>query len=288
MFSVHVLLKSSLENFKHYFVSMWNDGSCAEVWTSFHIAFLWDWNENCFFKSYGHCLVSKVCWHFECSIFTASSFRIWNNSAGIPSPPLALLLVMLPKDRLTSHSSMSGSRWVITTPSRSSGSLRSFLCSSSVYYCHLFLVSSTSVRSISFLSFIMPIFVWKFPLVPLIFSKRSLVFPILLFSSISLHWSLRNAFLSLFAILWNSAFKWVYLSFSPLPFAFLLFTAICTAFSDNHFAFLHFFFLGLVLVTASYTMSRTSIHSSSGTLSIRSNPLNLFCHFHCIIVRDLI
>ena len=38
----------------------------------------------------------------------------------------------------------------------------------------------------------------------------SLVFPILLFSSISLHWSQRKAFLSLLAILWNSAFKWVY------------------------------------------------------------------------------
>ena len=36
---------------------------------------------------------------------------------------------------------------------------------------------------------------------------------ILLLSSISLHWSLRKAFLSLLAILWNSAFKWVYLSF---------------------------------------------------------------------------
>ena len=49
----------------------------------------------------------------------------------------------------------------------------------------------------------------------------------LLFSSISLHWLLRKAFLSLLAILWNSAFKWIYLSFSPLPFASLLFTAVC-------------------------------------------------------------
>ena len=37
--------------------------------------------------------------------------------------------------------------------------------------------------------------------------------------------------------------------------------------SDNHFAFLHFFSLGMVLITASCTMSQTSIHSSSGTLS---------------------
>ena len=81
-------------------------------------------------------------------------------------------------------------------------------------------------RSIPFLSFIEPIFAWNVPLVPLIFLKRSLVFPILLFSFISLHWSLRKAFLSLFAILWNTAFKWVYLSFSLLLFTSLLFTAI--------------------------------------------------------------
>ena len=63
----------------------------------------------------------------------------------------------------------------------------------------------------------------------LIFLKTSLVFPILLFSSISLHWLSRKAFLSSLAILWNSAFKWVYLSFSLLPFTSLLFKAICKA-----------------------------------------------------------
>ena len=144
---------------------------------------------------------------------------------------------MLPKAHLTSHSRMSGSRRVIT-PSWLSGSWRSFLYSSSVYYCHLLLMSSASVRSIPFLSFIVLIFAWNVALVSLIFLKRSVVFPILLFSSISLHWSLRKAFLSLFPILWNSAFKWVYLSFSPLPFASFLFSAICKASSDNHFAFL--------------------------------------------------
>ena len=171
--------------------------------------------------------------------------------------------------------------------------------------------------------------------------------PILLFSSIYLHWSLKKAFLFLFAILWNSAFKWVYLSFSPLPFASLftvvaqtvkrlctmretrvqsldledpleketaihsstiawkipwteepgrlqtmgsqrvghdwatslslsLFIAICKASSDNHLASLHFFYLRMFLIPASYTKSWTSIHSSSGTLSIGYNPLNLF------------
>jgi len=45
-FSVHVLLKPSLENFEHYFASMWDECSCAVIWTFFGIAFLWDWNEN--------------------------------------------------------------------------------------------------------------------------------------------------------------------------------------------------------------------------------------------------
>ena len=182
------------------------------------------------FQSCSHCWVFQICWHIERSTFRALSFRIWNSSTGIPSPPLALFIVMLPKAHLTSHSRMSGSRWVIT-PSWLSWSWRSFLYSSSVYSCHLFLISS--VRSIPFLSFIEPIFAWNVPLVSLIFLKRSLVFPILLFSSISLHWLLGKAFLSLLAILWNSTFRWLYLSFSPLLFASLLFTAICKA-SPEH------------------------------------------------------
>ena len=49
-------------------------------------------------------------------------------------------------------------------------------------------------------------------------------------------------------------------------FHFPSFTAICRASSDSHFAFLHFFFLQMVLIPVSCTMSRTSIHSSSGTV----------------------
>ena len=48
------------------------------------------------------------------------------------------------------------------------------------------------------------------------FSTSSLVFPILLLSSISLHCSVKKIFLSLLSILWNSAFRWVNLSFSLL------------------------------------------------------------------------
>ena len=158
------------------------------------------------FQSCGHCWVFQICWHIECHTLRASSFRIWNNSTGISSPPITLFVVMLPKAHLTSHSRNSGSRSG-TTPPWLSGSWRSFLYSSSVYSYHLFLVSYASVRFLPFLSFIQPIFAWNIPLISLILLKRSLVFPILLFSTISLHWLLRMAFFSLLAILWNSAFK---------------------------------------------------------------------------------
>ena len=43
---VHVLLKPGLENFEHYFTSMWDECNCPVIWAFFGIAFLWDWNEN--------------------------------------------------------------------------------------------------------------------------------------------------------------------------------------------------------------------------------------------------
>ena len=43
---LHSLLKPGLENFEHYFTSVWDECNCAVVWTFFGIAFLWDWNEN--------------------------------------------------------------------------------------------------------------------------------------------------------------------------------------------------------------------------------------------------
>ena len=151
---------------------------------------------------------------------------------------------MLPKAHLTSHPRMSGSgEW-----SNNHGYLgrEDLFCIVLLYTsCHLFLIYSASVKSIPFLSFIEPIFAWNILLVFLLFLKRSLVFPILMFSSISLHWSLRTAFLFLLVMVWNSAFTWVYLSFSPFPLTYLLCSAICKASSDSHFAFVHLFFLGM-------------------------------------------
>ena len=44
-FTIHVLLKPCLENFEHYFTSMWDECNCVVVWAIFGITFLLDWNE---------------------------------------------------------------------------------------------------------------------------------------------------------------------------------------------------------------------------------------------------
>ena len=70
-------------------------------------------------------------------------------------------------------------------------------------------------------------------------------------------------FLLFFGTLHSDAYIFPFLlCFSPL-----LFTTICKAFPDSHFAFLHFFSMGMVLITVSCTMWQTSVHSSSGILS---------------------
>ena len=91
-----------------------------------------------------------------------------------------------------------------------------------MYFFHLFFTSSASPRSLLFLSFNVPIFERNSPLKFPIFLKTSLVFPLLLFYSSFMHCSLKKAFLSLLAILWNSMFSWRYLSLSPLLFTSLL------------------------------------------------------------------
>ena len=123
-FSVYVLLKSNWENFKNYFASMWNvqlHGSLNILWHWFFgIGMKTDLSQSC-----GHCWVFQICWHIEQGTLTASSLGVWNTSNGIPLPPLALYVLMLPKVHLTLYSRMSGSRWVIT-PSWLSESLGFF------------------------------------------------------------------------------------------------------------------------------------------------------------------
>ena len=156
-FTVPILLKPGLENFEHYFTSVWDECNCAVVWAFFGTAFLRDWNENWPFPvlwpllSFPNLLAYWV-QHFHSVIFQDLKWL-----TRIPSPPLALFIMMLSKAHLTSHSRMSGSMGVIT-PLWLSGSWRFFLYSSSVCSCHLFLISYASVRSIPLLSFINPIF----------------------------------------------------------------------------------------------------------------------------------
>ena len=177
------------------------------------------------FQSCGHCWFFQVCWHIECRTFTASTFRMWNSSAGIPSPPLALFVVILLKVYLTLHFMMSDSRWVVTT-SWLSGSLRHFQYSSSVYSFHLFLITSASVRFIPFLSTeIVPIS-GTIPLVPRIFLMSSLVLFILLFSSISLHCLLKEAFSYLSLLFFGTLHSDGYI-FPFLPSLSLLFFSQC-------------------------------------------------------------
>ena len=145
----------------HGTACVWNECSCTVIWTFFGIAFLWNWNETDLFQSCDHCWVFQICWYIEFSTFKESFLRIWESSTWIPSPPLALFIVILPKAHFTSHSRMSGSRWLIA-PSWLLGHEDLFYtvlpCS-----CHLFLISSASVRSTPFLSFIKPVLHEMFP-----------------------------------------------------------------------------------------------------------------------------
>ena len=83
-FTVHVLLKPGLENFEHYFTSMWDECNCVVVWAFFGIAFLRDWNENWPFPilwpllSFPN-LLSYWVQHFHSIIFQDSKQLNWNS-----------------------------------------------------------------------------------------------------------------------------------------------------------------------------------------------------------------
>ena len=105
------------------------------------------------FQSCGHSWVFQICWHTECKTFTAASVKIWNSSTRIPSPPLALFIVMLSKPIwLHILGYLALGEWSHHRDYLGCENL--FLCSSSAYSYHLFLISSAFVRSIPFLSFI--------------------------------------------------------------------------------------------------------------------------------------
>ena len=218
------------------------------------------------FQTRGHCWIFQICWHIECSTFTASSFRIWKSSIGIPLLLLALFVVMLLKTCLTSHSMMSGSRLVIA-PSWLSGLWKSFF---KFFFCvflppllNIFCFCSVHTISVLYRAHLC----MQCSLMSLIFLNR-----FLLFLCID-HWGrLSHLSLLFFGTLHSDACIFSFLLCFSLPF----FSQLSKPSSDSHFAFFHFFFLGMVLIPVSCTVSWTSICSSSGTLSVRSSPLNLF------------
>ena len=156
------------------------------------------------FQSCGYCWVFQICWHIECSTLTA--FRIWINSAGIPSPPLALFIAMLLRPTwlhipgclalgewshhcdYLGHENLFVQFFCVFLPP-----LLNIFCLcwvhtiSVLYYAHLYMKCSLDISN--FLEEISSL-------------SHSIVF-----LYIFLHWSLRKAFLSLLAILWNSELK---------------------------------------------------------------------------------
>ena len=74
-FSVQVLLKPSLKDFKHYLASMWNEHNCMVVWNSLALPFFGIGMKTYLSQSFVHCWVFQICWHIEFSSLTASSFR---------------------------------------------------------------------------------------------------------------------------------------------------------------------------------------------------------------------
>ena len=94
-FLTQVLLKPSLKDFPPYWSEKWAQ-LFQEFIHSLVLPMLGTGVKIDIFQSCGHCWVFQTCWHIECSALTASSFRIWNSSVGIPSSPLALFVVILP------------------------------------------------------------------------------------------------------------------------------------------------------------------------------------------------
>ena len=186
-----------------------------------------------------------------------------------PSPPLALFVVMLSKAHLTSHSRMSGSRWVIT-PSWLSGSWRYFLYSCSVYSYHLFLISSHTISVPYRAHLCMKCSLGISNFLEEISSLSILLFPLFLCTD---HWG-RLSYLSLlfFGTLHSNRYIFPFLLYFSLLFFSQLFvrppqTAILLFFISFSWGW-------------SWSLSPVQCHKPPSIvhqiMSIRSSPLNLF------------
>ena len=75
-FTVHIMSKPGLENFKHYSLACEMSTIVPLFEHSLALPFFGIGMKTDPFQSCGHCCVFQICWHIECSTFTASSFRI--------------------------------------------------------------------------------------------------------------------------------------------------------------------------------------------------------------------
>ena len=113
-FMVHILLKPGLENFEHYFTSKWNEYNCAVAWIFFGIALIWKWNEYWPFPVLWPLLSFPNLLAYWMQHFNCIELGLQISQLKFYQQTLTLFIVMLPKVHLTSHSRISGSRWVIT------------------------------------------------------------------------------------------------------------------------------------------------------------------------------
>ena len=229
-----------MKDFKHDFTSMLDECNCPMVSTFFSTTLLGNWDEDQPFPVMCPLLglpYLLTCWmqHIDGIILYGFELFYWNsitstsfiNSSASKGPP-------------DSHSSecLALGAW----PHCHSNLVHlDFLYSSSMYSFHLFLISSASTKSLPFISFIVPIFGQNLPLISPIFLKRSLVFPLLLFSSVIKHCSLKKAFLSLLAIFWNSVLLNVTFSCLPCFLLFLILLLFVKPPQITRFLFLFFF-----------------------------------------------
>ena len=79
-FLIRIMLKPSMNNFKHDLTSLGDEYNCLTVGTFLVLPFLGIRMRIDFFQSCGHCRVLQICQHNECKTWMASPFRDLNSS----------------------------------------------------------------------------------------------------------------------------------------------------------------------------------------------------------------
>ena len=102
-FLVGIMLKLSMQDFKHDLTSMRDEWNCPMVWTFLTTALLGNWHEDWPFPVLWSLLGLPDLLKYWVQHFNSIIFRVLNSSTGIPFHPLALFTAVLCKAHLTSH-----------------------------------------------------------------------------------------------------------------------------------------------------------------------------------------